>query len=542
MLENALTWFAPQAFMPHGTCLIWNSGLMGLHVASDTLIGLSYYSIPFGLASFVRRRRDVAYRWMFLLFAAFILACGTTHFFDVWTLWQPDYLAQGVVKIVTAAISVATAILLWPVLNRALDLPSPQQLERVNADLTQEIASRREMVLRLETEAEERRLLEEKLRRNEARLRAILDTAVEGILTIDEQGIVEMCNPAVARMFGYSPEELLGRHVGQLMPEPHRGAHDGYVARYLATGEARAIGLGRELTGLRRDGSTFPLEIALGEFEIGGRHFTGIIRDITDRKKAEQAVRESEARLQQQQAELLHVQRLSTAGELAGMMAHEINQPLGAIANYLGGVSLRFGPVLAAHPMLAEAIEETQRLTTRASRVVQSIRDLVRRRESGREWVDIGAIVEEALALVRPELERRQVRLELQIAPELPRLHGQRVQLQQLLLNVVLNAMDAMAAVDSNARRLAVAATLHGARGIEIEVADTGTGFHEDLADRIFDPFMTTKPEGIGLGLSICRSIAEAHGGRISARSVPGRGSTFNIILPTDKEPATHEH
>jgi two-component system sensor kinase FixL len=542
MLENTPTWFTPHTFMPHGMCLIWNPGLMGLHVASDALIALAYYSIPFGLAFFVRRRKDLAYRWMFLLFAAYILACGTTHALDIWTLWRPDYLAQGLVKAVTAGLSVSTALLLWPVLNRALALPSPQQLAVVNAELTREIASRREMVRRLEIEAEERRQLEEKLRRNEARLRAILDTAVEGILTIDEQGLVEMCNPAAARMFGYSSEEVQGRNVGQLMPEPHAEVHRRYVDRYRAAGDGKTLGLVREVVGLRKDGSTFPLEIAVGEFENGGLHFTGILRDITDRKRAEQAVRESEARLQQQQAELLHVQRLSTAGELAGMMAHELNQPLGAIANYLGGVTLRFGPVLQAHPTLAEAIEETLRLSTRASRVVQGIRDLVRRRESGREWVDAGAVVEETLALVRPELERRHIGLAQDVPPALPRFRGQRVQLQQLLLNLLLNAMDAMEATESGTRRLAVRVKLNGAADLEIEVADTGSGFREDLAGQIFEPFVSTKPEGIGLGLSICRSIAEAHGGKISARSVLGRGSTFTVTLPTEKEPAPHEH
>jgi two-component system sensor kinase FixL len=543
MLENVPAWLpASQALLPHGTCLLWSPGLMSLHVASDALIGLSYYSIPFGLAFFVRRRSDLAYRWIFLLFAAFILACGTTHFFEIWTLWRPDYATQGVLKAVTAGFSLSTAVLLWPVLHRALELPSPKQLAAVNAELTREIASRREMVRRLEVEADERRQLEEKLRRNEARLRAILDTAVEGILTIDEQGTVEMCNPAAARIFGYSAEEVLGRNVDRLMPDPHAEAHRDYLDRYRATGNGSILGRVREVTGLRKDGSTFPVEIAVGEFANGGRHFTGILRDITDRKRAEQAVRDSEERLQQQQAELLHVQRLSTAGELAGMMAHELNQPLGAIANYLGGITLRYGPVLEAHPSLAEAIEATQRLSARASQVVWGIRDLVRRRESGREWVAPGLIVEETLALLRPELERRQIRLQLAIPPALPQLWGRRVQLQQLLLNLMLNAMDAMAVTQAERRKLTVRARSGGAGAMEIEIADTGSGFKPELAEQLFEPFVTTKPEGIGLGLAICRSIAEAHGGRISARSVLGQGSTFTVNLPTDnKEPASHD-
>lgn len=521
-----------NAFSPHGFCLLWNPGLMAFHVISDAVIAVSYYSIPFGLAYFVRRRKDLAYRWMFLLFAAFILACGTTHVFDIWTLWHPDYPLQGLVKAVTAVVSLVTAILLWPVLTRALELPSPAQLARVNAELTAEIASRQEAVAKLELEVAERRALAENLHQNKTRLRAILDNAVEGIITIDDRGIVELCNPAAARMFGYLSEEVSGRPVGQLMPSSLRGAHDLYLASYRSTGTGKMLGLGRELFGLRKDGSTFPIEIVVGEFENGGRHFTGFLRDITDRKKLEE-------RLQQQQAELLHAQRLSTAGELAGMMAHELNQPLGAMANYLGGVTVRFKDILDANPMLGEAINETLRLSRRASEVVHGIRDLVRRRESGREWVAIDAIVDETLALVRQELTRRLIKVEVAVAPDLPRIRAQRVHLQQLLLNLFLNAMEAMEATDgppNGGGQLRVEARLTPDSELEIAVSDTGLGFSKELAEQLFEPFVTTKPEGIGLGLAVCRTIVESHGGRISARSEPGRGANISVILPTEKE------
>ena len=528
MFDSALTGFASQGFLPHGLCFLWNRGLMGLHILSDGVIAVSYYSIPFGLAFFVRRRKDLAYRWMFLLFAAFILACGTTHVFAIWTLWHPDYAIQGAVKAVTAALSLGTAILLWPVLRQALTLPSPTQLTKVNAELTAEIESRRQVLAELEIEAAERRLLAEKLRCNEARLQAILDTAVEGIITIDEHGIVEMCNPAAARMFGHGEDDVIGNNVAQLMPTPFREAHDSYLARYHSTGQGKVLGMGRELLGLRRDGSTFPIEIAVGEFDNGGRHFTGFIRDITDRKRLEE-------RLRQHRAELLHAQRLSTAGELAAMMAHELNQPLGAMGNYLGGVTLRFKSLLEANPALGEAINEALRLSVRAAEVVRGIRDLVNRRESGRAWVDIGTLIAETLALVRPELMRRAIKLSVTVAPSLPKLLGQRVHLQQLLVNLVLNAMEAMELTPDPGRELRIEAKLTAGHDLAITVADTGTGFKEDVAERLFDPFMTTKPEGIGLGLAICRTIVESHGGGISARSAPGKGAEFRVILPIQK-------
>jgi two-component system sensor kinase FixL len=530
MLENLQHWLSPKAFMPHGACLVWNPGLIQLHVVSDALIALSYYSIPFGLAYFARRRTDLVYRWMFQLFAAFILACGTTHLFDILILWYPAYAAQGLIKAVTAAISLSGAVLLWPVVRHALVLPSPSQLAAVNARLSLEAASHRRSVERLEAEAAERRQLEEKLKRNEARLRTILDTAVEGIVTIDGRGVIEMCNPAAARMFGYSAEELLGQPIARLMPPPQRDAHDGYLARSRIGGDGRALFSGRELTGLRKDGSTFPVEVAVGSFESGGRHFTGILRDITERKALEE-------RLQRQQAELIHAQRLTTAGELAATMAHELNQPLGAIANYLGGAILRFREVLEAHPSLGDAINETLRLSKRAAEIVYGIRDLVRRHESGREWLTVDAIVTAALALARPELARRNIKVVRKILPGLPPIWGQRVHLQQLLLNLMLNAMEAMESADPGGRELTLYGTGEaGGAAVEIGVGDTGGGVAPDLEAMIFEPFVTTKSEGMGLGLSICRTIVEAHGGRIAAAAAGGGGALFTVSLPTGGE------
>lgn len=514
--------------MPHGICLLWGRGIMGLHILSDALTALAYYSIPFSLGYLVRRRTDLVYRWMFLLFAAFILACGTTHLLDIWVLWHPDYVLQGVVKAITAAVSLVGAIALGPVVRHALALPSPSHLAAINTRLSNEVTSRQLAVAKLEAEAAEREHLERMLRRNEARLRAILDTAVEGIITIDQQGLIELCNPAAARMFGYSADELLGTSVNRLMPDAYRRSHDGLVLSSKITDDTKTILAGRELMGLRQDGSTFPVDIAVGGFRNGGKHFTGILRDLTERKALEE-------RLRQQQAELLHAQRLSTAGELAATMAHELNQPLGAIANYLGGAMLRFREVLEAQPGLRDALQETQRLSQRAAEVVQGIRGLVRRHESGRESVLLGTVVDEALALIRPELGRRKVQVVCDVPDSLPPVWGQRVHLQQLLLNLMLNAMDAMETTDPQHRELRLRASMKSAHEVEIAVADSGAGFAPELAARMFEPFVSTKAEGIGLGLSICRTIVEAHGGRITARSVLGEGATFSVVLPMGK-------
>ena len=370
-----------SSLLPHGLCLNWKPGLLALHVLSDGIIALSYFSIPFGIAYFVSRRTDLEYRWMFILFAAFILACGTTHLLDIWTLWHPDYLLQGLIKATTAVISLASAILLWPVLQQALTLPSPRQLALINADLENEITQRRDMVIKLEEEAHERRLLERRLRENEARLTTILDTTVEGILTVTPSGLIETANAAAIRMFGRHSDELEGLPAESLIQATRETDGPSLVNHLARFADSPGTRKPPEFVGINRSGEAFPIDISVGKQRDGEPHYTCVLRDMTEQRKTEQQLRQNEQRLKQQETELLHMQRLSTVGELAAMMAHEINQPLGAIVNYLGGIMLRFEPVLSAHPPLRETLEESARLANRTSHIVQSIRNLVRRRD-----------------------------------------------------------------------------------------------------------------------------------------------------------------
>jgi PAS domain S-box-containing protein len=251
----------------------------------------------------------------------------------------------------------------------------------------------------------------------------------------------------------------------------------------------------------------------------------GMYRDISVRKALEE-------RLQQQRDQILHVQRLTTAGELVAMVAHELNQPLGAIANYLGGAILRFGDLLAAHPSLAEALNEALRVSKRASQVVKGIRDLVRGRGQPREWVSIHGLIHDSLLLAQAEFRKRRIKLVLDVPKTLPPVWGQKVHLQQLLLNLALNAVEAMEATPPERRELRIRAELVGEHEIELSLGDRGPGLPAELAPRLFEPFVTSKPEGIGLGLSICRSIVETHGGRIEADPPSELGATFRIRLP----------
>ena len=532
MTAANLSALASSSYLPHGICLTWKPGLIALHVLSDAVIALSYFSIPFALAYFVGQRRDLEYRWMFILFAAFILACGTTHLFDIWTLWRPNYVAQGWMKAVTAAISLATSILLWPVMRQAVGLPSPSQLRQINESLTREVDMRRETVRQLEAEARERHQLEIRLRQNEARLKTLLDTAIEGILTVDERGRVEVANKAAARLFGFRPGELEGRDTQSLLLAEGRPLNPSRLLRLALTGGGQNLEGTDALVGIRPDGSLFPVDLSVGRYQDGNPHFTCVLRDMTERRRTEQLMREREDRLKEQESELLHMQRLTTAGELTAMMAHEINQPLGAIANYLGGIQLRFSAVLKANAGLQDAIAESLRLARRASDIIQTIRGLVRPRTDGRKAIDLLALVSETLSLLGPELERGHIELVTRFPQALPPVVAQRIQLQQLLLNLILNAAEAMAEIPVGQRRLVIAMRVLVDRRVEISLSDTGHGLSAEQAQRIFQPFVTSKSDGIGLGLSICKSIVEAHGGEIEAQSEAGKGATFTVRLP----------
>jgi PAS domain S-box-containing protein len=316
-----------EGLMPHGMCLLWHPNLLYLHVISDGLIALSYFSIPFALLYFVIKRQDLSFRWLFILFGLFILACGTTHLLEVWTIWHPDYLFEGLAKAVTAAVSFTTAVMLWPFVPIALKLPSPSALARANALLQDEVLERerhenqvkllnkeleikveeRTLALReandhLKQEIEERHQAERALRESEEQLKAIVESAADGIITIDQTGTVESANAAIEAIFGYAKDELIGQDVASLIPEPDHDRHADYLAKYLETGVKKVIGTRREAKGFHKDGHEFPLDIAVTEFHREGRHFfTAILRDITERKRAEEALMQSKKDLDRAQ-------------------------------------------------------------------------------------------------------------------------------------------------------------------------------------------------------------------------------------------------
>lgn len=369
----------------------------------------------------------------------------------------------------------------------------------------------------------------------EAHLRSILETVPDAMVVIDEQAIIQSFSATAVHQFGYEPDEVLGENIRILMPPPYRDHHDSYVQRYLATGERRIIGTGRVVVGQRKDGSTFPMELAVGAMHSGGRrYFTGFIRDLTERQK-------TETRLQELQSELVHMSRFTALGEMASTLAHEINQPLTAIANYLKGcrriLQRMEGEQVA---LLQDGVTQAADQALRAGQVIRHLREFVARGESERRIEALPKLIEEASALALVGAKERGVRVAYRFDPHAPFVLADRIQVQQVLLNLIRNAIEAMQ--DDAPRELVVATKARSAEDlVEISVADTGTGIAPEIAGQLFQPFITTKTHGMGVGLSICRTIIESHGGKIWVESRSGQGTRFSFTLrAVDPEELAH--
>lgn len=781
-------------FMPHGYCYLWRPEIVWLHMVSDSTIAGAYYVIPLTLFYFVRKRRDLPFTWMFLMFAVFILGCGTTHLMEVWTLWHGTYRLAGVIKGITAAASVATAILFVPLVPRALALPSPEQLRTANRQLEKEIENRRRIelelkgahdelevrvsertadlarindllraevaerlsveqslrkqasllelaydaiivrgmddailywnsgaeetygwhrdealgklapallgslypaqdpvekvvregrwegemtqrckdgrtivvacrwallrdntekpaaILQINTDITQQRHALEALRESEALWRAVFENSVAGIALVDPEGRFVAANSAYQRMLDYTSDELLALSSTQVIHPEDRDVTQKLISelldgkrehfeieqRYLRKGPAWIwasvrvsavfgqngaprfllaiaediterkrvdedvrklaalvenstdfIGIssvegeaafvnatGRRLVGLAQDEplqgrQTFEfiaehdrarfetealpavLREGLWEGETIFRNFrTGqpipvwqhiffindegsgkaialatVSRDLTERKHAEQ-------NLQAAQAELAHMARVSTMGELAASIAHEVNQPLAAIVTNASACLRWLG---AVPPNLEEgraAVNRIAREGKRASDVIGRIRSLLKKSPSQITTFAMNDLLNEVLVLTDYEIRKHSVSLRTELAPGLPDVRGDSVQLRQAILNLILNAIEATSAARESPRELVLSSRKQPPDSIAVAVCDSGVGIDPSYLDRIFEPFFTTKSSGMGMGLAITKSAIEAHGGRLWATPNPGQGVTFQFSVP----------
>jgi len=713
--------FSSGDFMPHGYCYLWKPGLVWLHVVSDALIALAYFSIPITLIYFIRKRRDLPFNWMFLCFGTFIMACGTTHAMEVWTLWHGTYWLSGAIKAVTAMASVPTAILLVHLVPRALALPSPEamkleiaerkraqqalheakeelelrvrertaELSKANEELVAENAQRkraekesvawkdelaaelmamsrlhefstrllskagllplleevlnaiialqnadfgnvqlydpetktleivahrgfqrsfldyfssvnepgaacgramqrRERVIiedvladpdfephreiaasagfravqstplfsrsgeplgmisthfrqphrpsghdlrftdlyaRLAGELIERQRAEEALGASEERFRRYFELGLIGMaMTSPTKGILEV-NDELCVMLGYERSELLKKTWAEMTHQDDLAADVTQFDRVTA-GEIDGYTLDKRW--IRKDGrviDTIMSAKCLRRADGSVDYFVGLVQDITERKRSEEALRAA-------QAQLAHMARVTTMGELTSSIAHEVNQPLAAVVTN-GDACLRWlgndPPNLdKARLSVAGIIKEGNR----AGEIIQRVRALAKKTPPQKTMLGVNEAIEEVIGLVGAELAKHQVLLLKELMSDLPTVFGDRVQLQQVILNLIANGIEAMEPVTDRPRELSIGSRATEDGRVLISVSDCGTGIGPESVDHLFEAFFTTKQEGMGLGLSISRTIVEGHGGRLSAIANKPYGATFQFTLP----------
>jgi PAS domain S-box-containing protein len=543
-MEFLRAFFPSSDFMPHGYCYLWNMNLVWLHVISDSLIALAYLSIPITLVYFIRKRRDLPFNWVFVCFGVFILACGATHLMEVWNLWHADYWLSGGVKAVTAVASVATAILLVRLIPRALALPSPEALRReiVERKRAQEALEKAKLELEvrvLERTAEltnanqillaaieQRKKTEEELRRSEERFRLLVESVQDyGIFMLDPAGIITSWNAGAERIKGYQAEEIVGRHFScfYLPDDLDHGKPQAELDEAAAQGRCAEEGWRARQDRSRFWASTVITALRDPQGQLIG--FSKITRDLTERRLAEEALRMA-------QANLAHVSRVTTMGELTASIAHEINQPLSAIVTNANACRRLLSLPSPDIEEVRQAVADIAELGTRAGEVISRIRTFLKKAVPIKTQLDINQVIQDVLSLISGELARHDVSVVTELRSGLTPVLGDRIQLQQVILNLIMNGIEAMTSITDRPRVLLIRSQAHESGTKQVTVQDSGAGLDSTTMAHIFDTFYSTKPAGMGMGLAISRSIVEAHGGRLWPSPTGREGATFNFTLP----------
>ncbi len=358
-------------------------------------------------------------------------------------------------------------------------------------------------------------------REHDSYLTAVMNAALDGVITIDERGTVLSMNSAAAKLFGFAPSEVIGQNVRMLMPEPDRGKHDSYISEYLRTGTPKIIGIGRQVEGMRKDGSIFPMELGVSVAEIDGKRvFVGLIHDLSQRRQFERRLQE------------LQSNRLDLMENMAAGLAHELKQPLTAIGAYLNFARRHLNEKVLSIEKVEEMLDGANAQVFRASEIIDNLRQFIARGETVRTLQNLNAVVRTACEFTDALAKEHHVKtsIDLEASPDTVVIN--KVQIQQVVVNLKRNAVEAMQ--NCERREMRVSTRLFGHDLIRVDVTDTGPGLPKEIKDRLFQQFTTTKPHGLGVGLSISRSIVEAHNGKIWAEPSPGGGTIFSFVLPLE--------
>ncbi len=551
-LSSFIQFLDAEKFMPHGQCLLWKPDLLGLHVVSDLSIVLAYYSIPLALVYLVRKREDLNFGWIFMLFGLFIFLCGTTHLISIITVWQPLYWIEGWLKLITGIISVLTAFLLWPLIPKALALPSAKQLKSVNEELRKEIQERKqaEEALKearesLEKEVEQRtsellktnqtlrdeimvrESVEGQVSESQKRFETIFESALDAILVTNQDGNVLKWNKQAENIFGWSQEEILGKNIADtLIPSQYREAHLNGIQRYLSTGNSKILNSRIEIEAVNRDKQEMAVELSITYSGPQEKTFVAFLRDITDRRTAQkELIRAKEEAEYSNQAK----------SEFLARMSHELRTPMNAI--------LGFGQLLQMdmdNPLPENQEDSVNRILKAGKHLLNLINEVLdlARVESGKmelslENINVKTLVDEVYSLVVHLAEEIRVGIDINLKEELY-LYADYIRSKQVLLNLVSNAV--------KYNRIGGTVTIDCKQNeesgrIQIRVADTGKGIPMDKQKNIFEPFTRVdvevdQIEGTGIGLTIAKSLIESMNGTITFSSVFGQGSEFIVELP----------
>ena len=539
MMSYISSFFLSADYIPHGLCLAWQPELIALHVGSDAAIAIAYYSIPFALMYFVWKRADLVFPSVFVLSGAFILACGTSHTMSIVTLWQPDYWLEGIIKLITALVSVASAVAIWQTMPLALALPSTAQLEQANRSLAGEIAERkraqaalrdmnaeleRRVGLRtaeLQEEVAQRKRSEDALRQSEMYLAEAQKLSHTGSFGWQVATGKLIWSEETFRIFEIEPTAEPSIQLVLQRTHPDDSA---VLERLLDEIAQQGKDRTYEHRLLMPDGRIKHLRVMV-HTKADGLEFVGAVTDVSAIKKAEDETLQA-------RAELARMARVTALGELTAAIAHEVNQPLAGLVSS-GNACLRW--LDGEPPNLQAARRSVQRMIAdgaRASEIIVRIRAMVSKSAPRMEQLDINDLMRDVVALVRSEVQQHGVSLRTELNNRLPLVAGDQIQLQQVVLNLILNASEAVRSVHDGPREVIVRSTANEDGNVLVSVEDSGPGLEPSKIEEVFEAFYTTKPDGMGMGLAVSRSIIEALGGRLWAVPNSPCGARFQFSLP----------